>query len=175
MCRVRVGDSCAPFGLACMAAAELTGIDPLYAGAGVVIGAFLSGEPLWGVMIAAAAFVLLIRLMKALIGPVPSSARMLVFLLCEIAVLPFEMILTWRSTAYALLSLALSAVAVVLLSRCWSLVRHAGRLAMLQEREQLMLSAFLGLLLLGMSDLSAGGISLPVILLDVYTLILTLS
>ena len=175
LCRVRVGDSCAPFGLACMAAAELTGIDPLYAGAGVVIGAFLSGEPLWGVMIAAAAFVLLIRLMKALIGPVPSSARMLVFLLCEIAVLPFEMILTWRSTAYALLSLALSAVAVVLLSRCWSLVRHAGRLAMLQEREQLMLSAFLGLLLLGMSDLSAGGISLPVILLDVYVLILAVA
>ena len=64
--RVRVGDSCAPFGLACMAAAELAGIDPLFAGAGVVAGAFLSGEPLWGVMIAAAAFVLLIRIMDHL-------------------------------------------------------------------------------------------------------------
>ena len=92
LCRVRVGDSCAPFGLASMAAAELTGIDPLFAGAGVVVGAFLSGEPLWGVMIAAAAFVLLTRLMKVVVGPVPSSARMLVFLLCEIAVLPFEMV-----------------------------------------------------------------------------------
>lgn len=45
---------------------ELAGIDPLFAGAGVVAGAFLSGEPLWGVMIAAAAFVLLIRLMDHL-------------------------------------------------------------------------------------------------------------
>ena len=172
LCRVRVGDSCAPFGLASMAAAELTGIDPLFAGAGVVVGAFLSGEPLWGVMIAAAAFVLLTRLMKVVVGPVPSSARMLVFLLCEIAVLPFEMVLTWRSSAYALLALALSAVAVVLMQRCWTLLRHAGRLAVLQEKEQLMLSAFLGLLLLGMGDFAVGGISLPVILLDVYVLIL---
>ncbi len=155
-----------------MAAAELTGIDPLFAGAGVVVGAFLSGEPLWGVMIAAAAFVLLTRLMKVVVGPVPSSARMLVFLLCEIAVLPFEMVLTWRSSAYALLALALSAVAVVLMQRCWTLLRHAGRLAVLQEKEQLMLSAFLGLLLLGMGDFAVGGISLPVILLDVYVLIL---
>ena len=132
LCRVRVGESCAPFGLASMAAAELTGVDPLFAGAGVVVGAFLSGEPLWGVMIAAAAFVLFTRLMKVIVGPVPSSARMLVFLLCEIAVLPFEMVLTWRSSAYALLALALSAVAVVLMQRCWSLLRHAGRLAVLQ-------------------------------------------
>ena len=175
LCRVRVGESCAPFGLSCMAAAELTGVDPLFAGAGVVAGAFLSGEPLWGVMIAAAAFVLLIRLMKLLVGSVPSSARMLVFLLCEIAVLPFEMVLTWRSAAYALLSLALSAVAVVLLQRCFVLLRHGGRLAVLQEKEQLMLSAFLGLLLLGMGDFSLGGISLPVILLDVYVLILVLA
>ena len=175
LCRVRVGESCAPFGLSCMAAAELTGVDPLFAGAGVVAGAFLSGEPLWGVMIAAAAFVLLIRLMKLLVGSVPSSARMLVFLLCEIAVLPFEMVLTWRSAAYALLSLALSAVAVVLLQRCFVLLRHGGRLAVLQEKEQLMLSAFLGLLLLGMGDFSLGGISLPVIVLDVYVLILVLA
>ena len=145
LCRVRVGDSCAPFGLASMAAAELTGIDPLFAGAGVVVGAFLSGEPLWGVMIAAAAFVLLTRLMKFVVGPVPSSA---------------------------LLALALSAVAVVLMQRCWTLLRYAGRLAVLQEKEQLMLSAFLGLLLLGMGDFAVGGISLPVILLDVYVLIL---
>ena len=172
LCRVRVGESCAPFGLASMAAAELTGVDPLFAGAGVVVGAFLSGEPLWGVMIAAAAFVLFTRLMKVIVGPVPSSARMLVFLLCEIAVLPFEMVLTWRSSAYALLALALSAVAVVLMQRCWSLLRHAGRLAVLQEKEQLMLSAFLGLLLLGMADFAVGGVSLPVILLDVYVLIL---
>ena len=172
LCRVRVGESCAPFGLASMAAAELTGVDPLFAGAGVVVGAFLSGEPLWGVMIAAAAFVLFTRLMKVIVGPVPSSARMLVFLLCEIAVLPFEMVLTWRSSAYALLALALSAVAVVLMQRCWTLLRHAGRLAVLQEKEQLMLSAFLGLLLLGMADFAVGGVSLPVILLDVYVLIL---
>lgn len=172
LCRVRVGESCAPFGLASMAAAELTGVDPLFAGAGVVVGAFLSGEPLWGVMIAAAAFVLFTRLMKVIVGPVPSSARMLMFLLCEIAVLPFEMVLTWRSSAYALLALALSAVAVVLMQRCWSLLRHAGRLAVLQEKEQLMLSAFLGLLLLGMADFAVGGVSLPVILLDVYVLIL---
>ena len=172
LCRVRVGESCAPFGLASMAAAELTGVDPLFAGAGVVVGAFLSGEPLWGVMIAAAAFVLFTRLMKVIVGPVPSSARMLVFLLCEIAVLPFEMVLTWRSSAYALLALALSAVAVVLMQRCWSLLRHAGRLAVLQEKEQLMLSAFLGLLLLGMADFAVGGVSLPVILLDAYVLIL---
>ncbi len=173
--RVRVGESCAPFGLASMAAAELSGIDPLFAGAGVVVGAFLSGEPLWGVMIAAAAFVLLIRLMKALVGPTPLSARMLVFLLCEMAVLPFEMVLTWGSTAYALLSLALSAVAVVLLHRCWDLLRHVRRLAVLREGEQLCLSAFLGLLLLSMGDLAAGGISLPVILLDLSVLILALS
>ena len=173
--RVRVGESCAPFGLASMAAAEFTGIDPLFAGAGVVVGAFLSGEPLWGTMIAAAAFVLLIRLVRLFAGAASVSARMLVFLLCEIAVLPFQMILTWRSTAYALLSLALSAVAVVLMQRCWGLIRHGGRLAVLQEGEQLLLSAFLGLLLLGMGDFAAGGISLPVILLDVYVLVLTLS
>ena len=175
LCRVRVGDSCAPFGLACMAAAELSGVDPLFAGAGVVVGAFLSGEPLWGVMIAAAAFVLLVRLMKVVAGSVPATARMLVFLLCEIAVLPFQMVLTWRSSAYALLSLALSAVAVMLLHRCWGLLRHTGRLMVLQEGEQLLLSAFLGLLLLGMSDCAAGGISLPVILLDVYVLLLACS
>ena len=175
LCRVRVGTSCAPFGLAARAAAELSGVDPLFAGAGVVVGAFLSGEPLWGVMIAAAAFVLLMRLIRLAIGPASSSARMLVFLLCEIAVLPFQMILTWRSVCYALLSLALSAMSVVLIHRCWDLMRHGGRLMVLQEGEQLMLSAFLGLLLLGMGDLSAGGISLPVVLLDVYVLILVLA
>ncbi len=174
LCRVRVGESCAPFGLACMAAAELSGVDPLFAGAGVVVGAFLSGEPLWGVMIAAAAFVLLVRLLGLLAGPVPAAARILVFLLCEIAVLPFEMVLTWRSGAYALLSLALSAVAVTLLHRCWGLLRRVGRLRVLREGEQLLFSAFLGLLLLGMGDFEAGGISLPVILLDVYVLVLSL-
>ena len=175
LCRVRVGTSCAPFGLACMAAAELSGIDPLFAGAGVVVGAFLSGEPLWGVMIAAAAFVLLMRLIRLAVGPASPSARMLVFLLSEMAVLPFQMILTWRSAAYALLSLALSAAGVVLMHRCWDLLRHGDRLAVLREEEQLMLSACLGLLLLGMGDLSAGGVSLPVVLLDVYALILVLS
>jgi stage II sporulation protein E len=175
LCRIRVGESCAPFGLASMAAAELAGIDPLFAGAGVVVGAFLSGEPLWGTMIAAAAFVLFMRLIRVIVGDVSSSARMLVFLLCELAVLPFEMVLTWRSAAYALLSLALSAVAVILLNRCWMLIRHGRRLMVLQEREQLLLSAFLGLLLMGMGDFSAAGISLPVILLDVYVLILALT
>ena len=175
LCRVRVGTSCAPFGLACMAAVELSGIDPLFAGAGVVVGAFLSGEPLWGVMIAAAAFVLLMRLIRLAVGPASPSARMLVFLLSEMAVLPFQMILTWRSAAYALLSLALSAAGVVLMHRCWDLLRHGDRLAVLREEEQLMLSACLGLLLLGMGDLSARGISLPVVLLDVYALILVLS
>ena len=175
LCRVRVGTSCAPFGLACMAAAELSGIDPLFAGAGVVVGAFLSGEPLWGVMIAAAAFVLLMRLIRLAVGPASPSARMLVFLLSEMAVLPFQMILTWRSAAYALLSLALSAAGVVLMHRCWDLLRHGDRLAVLREEEQLMLSTCLGLLLLGMGDLSAGGVSLPVVLLDVYALILVLS
>ena len=175
LCRVRVGTSCAPFGLACMAAAELSGIDPLFAGAGVVVGAFLSGEPLWGVMIAAAAFVLLMRLIRLAVGPASPSARMLVFLLSEMAVLPFQMILTWRSAAYALLSLALSAAGVVLMHRCWDLLRHGDRLAVLREEEQLMLSACLGLLLLGIGDLSAGGVSLPVVLLDVYALILVLS
>ena len=175
LCRIRVGESCAPFGLASMAAAELAGIDPLFAGAGVVVGAFLSGEPLWGTMIAAAAFVLFMRLVRVIVGDVSSSARMLVFLLCELAVLPFEMVLTWRSAAYALLSLALSAVAVILLNRCWMLIRHGRRLMVLQEREQLLLSAFLGLLLMGMGDFSAAGISLPVILLDVYVLILALT
>lgn len=175
LCRVRVGESCAPFGLAAMAAAELSGIDPIFAGAGVVVGAFLSGEPLWGVMIAAAAFVLLMRLIRLVIGPAAPSARILVFLLCEIGVLPFQMILTWRSVSYALLSLALSAVGVVVLQRCWELLRHGRRLVVLQEGEQLMLSAFLGLLLLGMGDLSAGGVSLPVVLLDVYVLLIVLS
>ena len=175
LCRVRVGTSCAPFGLACMAAAELSGIDPLFAGAGVVVGAFLSGEPLWGVMIAAAAFVLLMRLIRLAVGPASPSARMLVFLLSEMAVLPFQMILTWRSAAYALLSLALSAAGMVLMHRCWDLLRSGDRLAVLREEEQLMLSACLGLLLLGMGDLSAGGVSLPVVLLDVYALILVLS
>ena len=175
LCRVRVGTSCAPFGLACMAAAELSGIDPLFAGAGVVVGAFLSGEPLWGIMIAAATFVLLMRLIRLAVGPASPSARMLVFLLSEMAVLPFQMILTWRSAAYALLSLALSAAGVVLMHRCWDLLRHGDRLAVLREEEQLMLSACLGLLLLGMGDLSAGGVSLPVVLLDVYALILVLS
>ena len=175
LCRVRVGTSCAPFGLACMAAVELSGIDPLFAGAGVVVGAFLSGEPLWGVMIAAAAFVLLMRLIRLAVGLASPSARMLVFLLSEMAVLPFQMILTWRSAAYALLSLALSAAGVVLMHRCWDLLRHGDRLAVLREEEQLMLSACLGLLLLGMGDLSAGGVSLPVVLLDVYALILVLS
>ncbi len=175
MCRVRVGESCAPFGLASMAAAELSGVDPLFAGAGVVVGAFLSGEPLWGVMIAAAAFVLLMRLLKLAVGTVPPSARMLVFLLCELAVLPFEMVLTWSSMAYAALSLALSAVGVLLMHRCWGLLKHLRRLAVLREREQLFLSAFLGLLLLGMADFAAGGISLPVILLDLYVLILAVT
>ena len=175
LCRVRVGESCAPFGLASMAAAELSGVDPLFAGAGVVVGAFLSGEPLWGVMIAAAAFVLLMRLLKLAVGPVPASARMLVFLLCELAVLPFEMVLTWSSGAYAALSLALSAVGVLLMHRCWGLLRHLRRLNVLREREQLFLSAFLGLLLLAMADFSVGGVSLPVILLDLCVLILALT
>ena len=175
MCRVRVGDSCAPFGLACMAGAELGGVDPLFAGAGVVVGAFLSGEPLWGGMIAAAAFVLMTRLLKALAGPVSASARLLVFLLCEMAVLPFEMVLTWQSGAYAILSLALSAAGALLMRRCWGLLRHIRRLAVLQAQEQLFLSAFFGLLLLGMADFAVGGVSLPVILLDLYVLVLALS
>ena len=55
------------------------------------------------------------------------------------------MVLDWRSCAYALLSLALSAAAVMLMHRCWNLLRHVRRLAVLQEKEQLFLSAFLGL------------------------------
>ncbi len=175
LCRVRVGESCAPFGLASMAAAELSGIDPLFVGAGVVVGAFLSGEPLWGVMIAAAAFALITRLIRLCLGPAPATARLLVFLLAEMAVLPFQMVMTWGSAAYALLSLALSAVAVVLMQRCWALLRRGRSLVVLQEGEQLLLAAFLGLLLLGMGDFAAGGVSLPVILLDVYVLLVTLA
>ena len=170
LCRIRIGESSAPFGLALMAAAELAGIDPLFAAAGVLVGAFLSGEPLWGVMIAAAAFVLLLRVMKLFIRELTVSGRLLLFLLTEIAVLPFQMTLEWLSCAYAVLSIALSIGAVFLGVRSFSLIGGIRRLHTLTEQEQLTLTCLLGLFLLGMWDLNAAGVSLPVILLYVITL-----
>ena len=172
LCRVRVGSSCAPLGLAFLAAGDICGISPLFTGAGVLLGAFLSGAPLWGVMISAALYVLTTRLMLAFLEDVTPTARGLVLVLSELAALPFEVAGGWPSAAMAVLSLILSLAAAVLFYVSLGLLPHLSGVYPLTDREQLLLFAVVGLVLMGLGDVALPGFSLPGLVLVVLVLVL---
>lgn len=163
--RVRVGSLCAPFGLSVLGAAPFCGVHPLFPAAGVLLGALLEGPPLWGVMIAAGVFSLLLTAVEVFTPSPGVSTRLLLFILTQAAVLPFQIDGAGVSVAYALLSAALSALGVFLLLRCHAILRRLRPGRSLNGGEQLCLSGLLGLLLLGLWGLEAGSVSLPTVLL----------
>lgn len=170
--RVRIGDFCAPFGLSVLGAAPFCGIHPLFPAAGVLLSALLEGTPLWGVMIAAAVFSLLVTVVEVFARGTGVSAKLLLFILTQAAVLPFQIDGAGASVAYALLSAALSALGVFLLLRCHAILRRLRPGRPLNGGEQLCLAFLLGLMLLGLWGLEAGGVSLPTVLLYVSMLVL---
>ena len=171
--RIRLGNLCAPFGLSVLGAAAFCGIHPLFPGAGVLLGALLEGQPLWGVMIAGAVFSLLLILAGIFVRQPSVSGRLLLFVLTEGAVLPFQIDGTGASAAYALLSAALSVLCLFLLLRCYAIFRRFSLQNPLGGSEQLCLCVLTGLLLLGLRGLEAGNLSLPAVLLYVCMLLLT--
>lgn len=163
--RVQVGDFCAPFGLSVLGAAPFCGVHPLFPAAGVLLSALPESPPLWGVMIAAAVFSLLVTAVEFFAPEAGVSAKLLLFILTQAAVLPFQMDGAGVSVAYALLSASLSALGVFLILRCHTILRRLHPGCPLNGGEQLCLAGLLGLILLGLWGLAAGNVSLPMVLL----------
>ena len=69
----RIAGVTAPFGLSLLFAFEMCGLPAVFPLLGVLTGAFVGGEPLWGTMLGGALFVLLGTVYKRMVGSVPSE------------------------------------------------------------------------------------------------------
>lgn len=161
----RIAGVTAPFGLSLLFAFEMCGLPAVFPLLGVLTGAFVGGEPLWGTMLGGALFVLLGTVYKRMVGSVPSVVRVILFALCELVTLPFLFAKPAETLAFGALSMLLSILGGLLLLQAVRLVRSLGRRRVLTDLEQIMAAVSLGLLLTGLSCASILGVSLPVILM----------
>ena len=161
----------APLGAAVIFASSLSGIHPFFAMLGAVLGAFLQPEPLWSPIIAGAAYVVTLTLYSLFDRPISSTVKVVLFLLSQLAALPFAPWDGAASLGWLLLSVAISLLCGLLLLRDYTILRGIAKRRSLTDIEQAVLCAGISLVLLSLSEFSYFGASLPVIVMALFSMV----
>lgn len=174
--RVCIAGDIAPFGLAFLAAATISGCNAHYAFAGAVFGAILlQAEPQYPAVCACVLYYVMHLLWLCWSGKGETLDRLFLLFLAQAAMLPIFHASDVSSLLRALINIGLCEFAALVMQSALRTIRMLGNRHVLSDAEQVSISLSFGFFLLSVTDVQAFGFSLPVVLLLLFAMIAALS
>lgn len=155
----------APLALGVLLALSLQNYNPLYALGGMLIGLFLGETPLYAAMLTAVLYAAVMKLFTSMQKNVSAVIKVLLLLFCQLATVPFTLKAELVSVCFALLSICLSVISGIVFFQTLNMLKSVKKRRALNDWEQCLIALSLTMLLIGVSDLSAFGVSMPVIII----------
>ncbi len=173
LARVLLPGNVSPLGTAFFAAAWMAGYNPYYPFAGVILGSLLCPFTQWANVCSASLFLLLGLLWRAWQGRVKQPVKLLLFAVSHLLVLPFFFFDSLDHFMLGFIQLAAAAALVIILQHALRLLTKFPLKRLLKDHEQLSLCFLFSVMLMGLTDISFLGFSLPIALAALGVLFIT--
>ncbi len=157
-----------PFGCALVLACELLSINPLFALLGLLLGCLFAAKIQWAVMATVAIFVLICIGLRILALKASSVVRLLLFTLLMLAVIPLQCKLNFIGIGYASLGILLSLGGSVAFVQSYKLFKSCT----LTQGSAACYTCLLCMLICGMNDISFFGVSMPMLVMLLYSMLM---
>lgn len=174
--RICIAGDIAPFGLAFLAAASISGCNAHYALAGAVFGEILlQAEPQYPAVCACVLYYVMHLLWNCWSRKNAKLDQLFLLFLAQAALLPVFYAGDVPTLLRALINIGLCEFSALAMQSALRTLRMLGNRHVLSDAEQVSISLFFGILLLAVTDVQAFGFSLPVVLLLVFAMIAALA
>lgn len=174
--RICIAGDIAPFGLAFLAAASISGCNAHYALAGAVFGEILlQAEPQYPAVCACVLYYVMHLLWNCWSRKNAKLDQLFLLFLAQAALLPIFYAGDVPTLLRALINIGLCEFSALAMQSALRTLRMLGNRHVLSDAEQVSISLFFGILLLAVTDVQAFGFSLPVVLLLVFAMIAALA
>lgn len=174
--RICIAGDIAPFGLAFLAAASISGCNAHYALAGAVFGeVLLQAEPQYPAVCACVLYYVMHLLWNCWSRKNAKLDQLFLLFLAQAALLPIFYAGDVPTLLRALINIGLCEFSALAMQSALRTLRMLGNRHVLSDAEQVSISLFFGILLLAVTDVQAFGFSLPVVLLLVFAMIAALA
>lgn len=174
--RICIAGDIAPFGLAFLAAAAISGCNAHYALAGAVFGEILlQAEPQYPAVCACVLYYVMHLLWNCWSRKSAKLDQLFLLFLAQAALLPIFYAGDVPTLLRALINIGLCEFSALAMQSALRTLRALGNRHVLSDAEQVSISLFFGILLLAVTDVQAFGFSLPVVLLLVFAMIAALA
>lgn len=174
--RICIAGDIAPFGLAFLAAASISGCNAHYALAGAVFGEILlQAEPQYPAVCACVLYYVMHLLWNCWSRKNAKLDQLFLLFLAQAALLPIFYAGDVPTLLRALINTGLCEFSALAMQSALRTLRMLGNRHVLSDAEQVSISLFFGILLLAVTDVQAFGFSLPVVLLLVFAMIAALA
>lgn len=174
--RICIAGDIAPFGLAFLAAASISGCNAHYALAGAVFGEILlQTEPQYPAVCACVLYYVMHLLWNCWSRKNAKLDQLFLLFLAQAALLPVFYAGDVPTLLRALINIGLCEFSALAMQSALRTLRMLGNRHVLSDAEQVSISLFFGILLLAVTDVQAFGFSLPVVLLLVFAMIAALA
>lgn len=174
--RICIAGDIAPFGLAFLAAASISGCNAHYALAGAVFGEILlQAEPQYQAVCACVLYYVMHLLWNCWSRKNAKLDQLFLLFLAQAALLPIFYAGDVPTLLRALINIGLCEFSALAMQSALRTLRMLGNRHVLSDAEQVSISLFFGILLLAVTDVQAFGFSLPVVLLLVFAMIAALA
>lgn len=174
--RICIAGDIAPFGLAFLAAASISGCNAHYALAGAVFGEILlQAEPQYPAVCACVLYYVMHLLWNCWSRKNAKLDQLFLLFLAQAALLPIFYAGDVPTLLRALINIGLCEFSALAMQSALRMLRMLGNRHVLSDAEQVSISLFFGILLLAVTDVQAFGFSLPVVLLLVFAMIAALA
>ena len=174
--RICIAGDIAPFGLAFLAAASISGCNAHYALAGAVFGEILlQAKPQYPAVCACVLYHVMHLLWNCWSRKNAKLDQLFLLFLAQAALLPIFYAGDVPTLLRALINIGLCEFSALAMQSALRTLRMLGNRHVLSDAEQVSISLFFGILLLAVTDVQAFGFSLPVVLLLVFAMIAALA
>lgn len=174
--RICIAGDIAPFGLAFLAAAAISGCNAHYALAGAVFGEILlQAEPQYPAVCACVLYYVMHLLWNCWSRKSAKLDQLFLLFLAQAALLPIFYAGDVPTLLRALINIGLCEFSALAMQSALRTLRALGNRHVLSDAEQVSISLSFGILLLAVTDVQAFGFSLPVVLLLVFAMIAALA
>lgn len=174
--RICIAGDIAPFGLAFLAAASISGCNAHYALAGAVFGEILlQAEPQYPAVCACVLYYVMHLLWNCWSRKNAKLDQLFLLFLAQAALLPIFYAGDVPTLLRALINIGLCEFSALAMQSALRTLRMLGNRHVLSDAEQVSISLSFGILLLAVTDVQAFGFSLPVVLLLVFAMIAALA
>lgn len=174
--RILITGSVSPFGVAYLAAVTMADLNVYYAFTGVIIGSLLLQATVQLQAAATCTLYFLAHLIWARFRKnAEVSERYYLLFVAQAVLLPIFYSEGWDALVSGLIVVGASMFGTLVMQNALRTIRHLRIRHVLSDVEQISISAFFGILLLGTIDVYALGVSLPVILLLLFAMVAALA